>query len=131
MRGSLAPLLVLAVAWSSAVPLLYVVAFFISIGTGLCYPSLTSMVTKATPPAEHGSMLGIATAVGSLARFVGPIAMGFLYDLAQALDALCNLLSKGALAGGRGVKGEPVDRVVVGRTKPLRQRDIDRGHAAH
>ena len=69
------------------VPLLYLVAFFVSIGTGLCYPSLTSMVTKATTPGEHGSMLGIATAVGSLARFVGPIFMGFLYDVAQARGA--------------------------------------------
>lgn len=69
------------------VPLLYAVAFFISIGTGLCYPSLTSMVTKASPASEHGSMLGIATAVGSLARFIGPILIGFLYDLAQARGA--------------------------------------------
>ncbi len=69
------------------VPLLYLVAFFISIGTGLCYPSLTSMVTKASPSSEHGSMLGIATAVGSLARFIGPIVMGFLYDVAQARGA--------------------------------------------
>jgi len=66
---------------------LYVVAFFISIGTGLCYPSLTSLVTKTTPRKEHGSMLGIATAVGSLARFIGPIFMGFLYDLAAARGA--------------------------------------------
>ena len=69
------------------VPLLYVVAFFISIGTGLCYPCLTSLVTKASPANEHGSMLGIATSVGSLARFVGPIVMGFMYDLAQARGA--------------------------------------------
>jgi MFS family permease len=69
------------------VPLLYVVAFFVSIGTGLCYPCLTSLVTKAAPANEHGSMLGIATAVGSLARFVGPIVMGFFYDLAQARGA--------------------------------------------
>jgi DHA1 family tetracycline resistance protein-like MFS transporter len=69
------------------VPLLYAVAFFISIGTGLCYPSLTSLVTKATRSSEHGSMLGIATAVGSLARFIGPIFIGFLYDVAQARGA--------------------------------------------
>ena len=69
------------------VPLLYVVAFLVSIGTGLSYPSLTSMVTKASAPSEHGSMLGIATAVGSLARFAGPIVMGFMYDLAQARGA--------------------------------------------
>jgi MFS family permease len=69
------------------VPLLYFVAFFISIGTGLCYPCLTSLVTKASPAKEHGSMLGIATSVGSLARFVGPILIGFFYDLAQARGA--------------------------------------------
>lgn len=69
------------------VPLLYVVAFFVAIGQGLCYPSLTSLVTKATPPSEHGSMLGLASGVGSLARFLGPIVSGFFYDLAQARGA--------------------------------------------
>jgi MFS family permease len=69
------------------VPLLYIVAFLVSIGTGLSYPSLTSLVTKASPPEEHGSMLGIASAAGSLARFVGPIVTGFLYDLASARGA--------------------------------------------
>jgi MFS family permease len=78
------------------VPLLYLVAFFFAIGTGLCYPSLTSMVTKASPANEHGSMLGISTAVGSLARFIGPIFMGFLYDLAQA---------RGAFYGGAALTG--------------------------
>jgi DHA1 family tetracycline resistance protein-like MFS transporter len=70
-----------------SVRMLYVVAFFIAIGQGLCYPSLTSLVTKATPSNEHGSMLGLASGIGSLARFVGPILSGFLYDLAQARGA--------------------------------------------
>ena len=69
------------------VSLLYVVAFFLAVGQGLTYPSLMSMVTKASPAREHGSMLGLATAVGSLARFVGPIVSGFLYDLAMARGA--------------------------------------------
>ncbi|HET7433842.1 MAG TPA: MFS transporter [Thermoanaerobaculia bacterium] len=69
------------------VPLLYAVAFFIAVGQGLCYPSLTSLVSKAAPERERGSMLGLATAVGSLARFVGPILSGFLYDLAKARGA--------------------------------------------
>jgi MFS family permease len=69
------------------VPYLYVVAFFLAVGQGLTYPSLTSMLSKAVPPREHGSMLGLATAVGSLARFVGPIAVGVLYDLAKAPGA--------------------------------------------
>ncbi|MEA2490555.1 MAG: transporter, family, tetracycline resistance protein [Acidobacteriota bacterium] len=67
-----------------SVPLLYGVAFFIAIGQGLCYPSLTSLVSKVSPEGERGSILGLATSVGSLARFGGPILMGFLYDLFHA-----------------------------------------------
>jgi MFS family permease len=69
------------------VPLLYVVAFFIAVGQGLTYPSLTSLLTKASPSSEHGSMLGLASGIGSLARFIGPIWCGFLYDLAQSRGA--------------------------------------------
>lgn len=63
------------------IPLLYVAAFFVAIGQGLTYPSLTSLVSKAAPVSERGSILGFATAVGSLARFIGPIVAGFFYDL--------------------------------------------------
>ena len=66
---------------------LYLVAFFYAIGQGLTYPSLTSLVTKATPRSEHGSMLGLASGIGSLARFLGPILLGFFYDLARARGA--------------------------------------------
>jgi len=69
------------------VPLLYVVAFLIAIGQGLCYPSLTSLVSQVAPESERGSLLGLATAVGSLARFIGPIVSGFLYDWARAAGA--------------------------------------------
>lgn len=69
------------------VPLLYVVAFFIAVGQGLCYPVLTALVSKASPPRERGSFLGLATSVGSLARFLGPIVSGFLYDLARVRGA--------------------------------------------
>jgi DHA1 family tetracycline resistance protein-like MFS transporter len=68
-------------------PLLYVVAFLIAIGQGLCYPALTSLVSKISPESERGSVLGLATSVGSLARFLGPIVSGFLYDLAHAQGA--------------------------------------------
>jgi len=80
------------------VPLLYVVAFFIAIGQGLSYPSLTSLVTKASPPNEHGSMLGLASGVGSLARFLGPIWCGFLYDVAKARGAFYGSAALTAIA---------------------------------
>ena len=69
------------------VPLLYVVALLIAIGQGLCYPALTSLISKVAPENERGSLLGLATSVGSLARFLGPITSGFLYDLAKARGA--------------------------------------------
>ena len=69
------------------VSLLYGVAFFLAVGQGLTYPSLTSLVTKVTPSREHGSMLGLATSVGSLARFLGPVVSGALYDAAKAAGA--------------------------------------------
>jgi MFS family permease len=69
------------------VPLLYVVAFLVGIGQGLCYPALTSMVSKVAPEADRGSILGLATSIGSLARFRGPILSGFLYDFGKAAGA--------------------------------------------
>lgn len=69
------------------VPLLYVVAFLIAIGQGLCYPALTALLSKIAPENERGSLLGLATSVGSLARFLGPLLSGFLYDLAGAAGA--------------------------------------------
>jgi MFS transporter, DHA1 family, tetracycline resistance protein len=69
------------------VPLLYSVAFFIAIGQGLCYPALTSLVSKVAPENERGSLLGLAASVGSLARFLGPLLSGFLYDLARVAGA--------------------------------------------
>lgn len=66
------------------VPLLYGVAFLIAIGQGLCYPALTSLISKVAPETDRGSLLGLATSVGSLARFLGPIMAGFLYDVAGA-----------------------------------------------
>jgi len=66
---------------------LYVVAFFIAVGQGLTYPSLTAMLSKSTSRDEQGSMLGLASGIGSLARFIGPILTGFLYDLARARGA--------------------------------------------
>jgi MFS family permease len=63
------------------VSLLYVIAFLMAIGQGLCYPALTSLVSKSAPDNERGSILGLATSVGSLARFAGPIVAGALYDV--------------------------------------------------
>ena len=69
------------------VPLLYIVAFLIAIGQGLSYPALTALLSKIAPENERGSLLGMATSIGSLARFLGPLLSGYLYDLAGAAGA--------------------------------------------
>ena len=69
------------------VPLLYSVAFFIAVGQGLCYPALTALISKISPENERGSLLGLATSAGSLARFLGPLVSGTLYDAARAPGA--------------------------------------------
>lgn len=60
--------------------LLYGVALLVAIGQGLGYPSLTSLVTRVSPARDLGSILGISSSVGSLARIIGPVAGGLLYD---------------------------------------------------
>ena len=52
----------------------------VAIGQGLGYPSLTSLVTRVSPARDLGSILGISSSVGSLARIIGPVAGGLLYD---------------------------------------------------
>jgi DHA1 family tetracycline resistance protein-like MFS transporter len=81
------------------VPLLYAVGALIAVGQGLCYPALTSLVSKISPENERGSLLGLATSVGSLARFLGPLLSGYLYDVARAAGAFYGgaLLMAGAL----------------------------------
>lgn len=67
-------------AMNTAGPL-FVVAALVAIGQGLCYPSLTSLVTKNAAEGQHGSILGISSSMGSLARMIGPVLAGWLYDV--------------------------------------------------
>jgi len=61
--------------------MLYFVAIFIALGQGICYPSLSSLTTRTSGPGDHGSMLGIQASIGSLARIIGPLLAGLIYDV--------------------------------------------------
>jgi len=61
--------------------LLIPIAVLIAAGQGLCYPSLSSLVTKTSHSTEHGAALGLSASVGSLARMTGPLIGGILYDV--------------------------------------------------
>ena len=64
--------------------LLWPVAFLVAVGQGLCYPSLHSLISKSAPPEQMGSVLGIAASMGSLARMIGPVMFGALWDAGAA-----------------------------------------------
>jgi multidrug resistance protein len=53
----------------------------VSIGSGLITPSMSALVSVATPPDEQGGILGIYQSLGSLGRAVGPFLGGLVYDM--------------------------------------------------
>jgi MFS transporter, DHA1 family, tetracycline resistance protein len=70
---------VIGYAW-----MLWPVAFFVAVGQGLSYPSLHSLISKAAPEEQMGSVLGMAASMGSLARMIGPVTFGLLWDVGAA-----------------------------------------------
>lgn len=59
--------------------LLFFVAL-IAIGSGLTRPPLFALLQKAAPASERGLTFGVAQSGASLARIIGPIFAGWLYD---------------------------------------------------
>jgi MFS family permease len=54
-----------------------------ALGRAVLQPSLLSMTSFAATPRERGAVMGAFQASASLARVVGPVAAGMLYDVAQ------------------------------------------------
>jgi DHA1 family tetracycline resistance protein-like MFS transporter len=53
----------------------------IAVGSGLLTPSLSALVSIATPPDEQGGILGVYQSLGSLGRAVGPFLGGLIFDV--------------------------------------------------
>jgi multidrug resistance protein len=69
-------LLAVAGSWWGLVPALGLLV----VGQGLVSPTVASAVAGEVPPRQRGQVLGYQQAAGSLARFVGPVAAGALYQ---------------------------------------------------
>jgi predicted MFS family arabinose efflux permease len=52
-------------------------------GQGIVHPSLTSLLSRSADPAEQGAVLGVGQSLSSLARIVGPVWGGILYQTAS------------------------------------------------
>src|SRR5262245_6609685 len=89
----------------------------LAVGAGLSTPSLSSLVSRLTPPTEQGSALGIFQSISSIARIVGPVVAQLLYQegahvhapylLATAAGALGFGLSLSLLTRGEGASAGP------------------------
>jgi MFS family permease len=70
----------LALPQPASVALLLVPLALCAVGRAILQPALMSMVSFAAPASERGSAMGSFQASASLARVLGPIAAGWLYD---------------------------------------------------
>jgi multidrug resistance protein len=52
----------------------------IASGQGMASPTLSSLISQATEATEQGGVLGLSQSVGSLARIIGPLWGGLLFD---------------------------------------------------
>jgi len=67
------------VAWAG-LALLLVCGLFNATGRSLQTPTLSSLVSKFSPEDQQGVVFGLYHGLGSLARVVGPVGAGLLYD---------------------------------------------------
>lgn len=85
-----------------------------AVGRGVAQPALMSLASLAAPPARRGSVMGVFQSAGSLARVIGPLAAGLLYDRAIAAPFLLAAVLLAAVAVlGRGLPGRLVGPAAV------------------
>jgi MFS family permease len=105
-------LLSVAVHWNSYGLLCLAMAIFV-IGLAFVTPSLQSLISRRTSPAQQGHVLGVTQSLSSLARIAGPVLGIRLFAFspqvplwsAAALMALGALLTIWAVRAGRDFTG--------------------------
>lgn len=60
--------------------LFYVITIFTSISSGFIFPTLTTLTSNIVSPNEQGQLMGVTTALASLANIFGPLWAGLVYD---------------------------------------------------
>ncbi len=114
-------------AWSSLFSsaggswrLLFLLVALIAIGSGLTRPPLFALLSRLAPENERGLTFGVAQSGASLARIIGPLFAGWMYDRHPSWPYVtCALmaLGTGILAWNKLVRGDgiaPVRAAVYG-----------------
>jgi multidrug resistance protein len=56
------------------------VALLVPVGTALLFPATTALVSRRSARGETGQVLGVQQSFGSIARMVGPLGSGFVFQ---------------------------------------------------
>jgi MFS family permease len=100
----------LAMPLAPSVALLLVPLTAAALGRGVSQPALMSLVSFAATPRNRGAVMGVYQSSASLARVVGPVLAGLLYDVRVAWPFwLAGALVFGVAAarGALPARGEP------------------------
>jgi MFS family permease len=65
---------------STNIPILLAILMILAFGNGLNNPMVLGLISQNVGQDEQGSVLGINQALGSLARFLGPVWGGFIFE---------------------------------------------------
>ncbi len=96
------------IPWAGGVALLLVPLSLSAVGRAISQPSLMSLVSVAANPSERGAVMGTFQSAASLARVLGPLAAGLLYDWRSASPfVLASVLMLVTLAVSFGVAPKP------------------------
>ncbi len=82
-----------AIPWSPSVAFLLLPLSIASFARGISHPSMLGLISKASSAEQRGLVMGAFQSSASLARVLGPLAAGFLFDWHYSLPfALAGLL---------------------------------------
>jgi MFS family permease len=65
---------------AGSVPVLAAACGLLAFGMGFNSPSLLSAISQLADPRDQGSTLGVSQSLGSLARIIGPLWGGWVFD---------------------------------------------------
>lgn len=71
---------ILIVPFAPTALALYAWTFMLAFSNSIAAPAASGLVSRFAGPAEQGTMLGAAQALSALARFLGPVSIGKVYD---------------------------------------------------
>ncbi len=93
----------------------------IAVGRAISQPSLMSLTSLAADASRRGAAMGAFQSAASLARVVGPVAAGLMYDRLQAAPfwlAAALLVAVAVLARGFPMREEAVSASAAGSATP-------------